>query len=244
MKLENSLQRPSREAFTLLEILVALSITGMVILAVVVAFSSWVRTQERAGWIIDELRNQEYALTRLRLIISESYVPFMESRKELSAFKGMELERPNEPFDALTFASLGHRTNRIDARESELMEMTVFTVPDEELEDGDRCRILRLREGGQINDDFEVEGGMVYDLIRNVSRFQLFYLSPEGDMRQEWLIEEQNYQLPCAVIIWFGIGCGDEERDYCMFIPLYLTNASGCEFEEEVLNPVCEIKKW
>ncbi len=233
----------SKKGFTLLELLVALSITAMVVLAVVAAFQSWVRTQERADWVIEKTRSQEYSLSRLRETLSEAYVPFAPGREQLAVFDGMELERPKEPFDAVSFASLGHRIQRIDARESELAEMTAFTVPDQTLENGDECRILRLREGGVIDDHFEVEGGLVYDLARNVSRFQIFYLGPDGEMKQEWKLSDAAYLLPCAVVIWMGVGCGEAEEDWCLFIPLYLTNGPECQFEQEQLKPVCEIRR-
>lgn len=235
-----------QNAFTLLELLVALTISAMVIFGVVAAFGSWVRTQEQADWAIEKTRRQEYTLSRLREVLSLSYVPFVPGRENLAVFDGRDLERPSEPFDALTFASLGHKIQRIDAKESELIEMTVFTVPDETLEDGDKCRILKLREGGVINDDYErleVEGGMVYELARRVSRFQIFYLSPEAELKQEWKLAENEFKLPCAVVIWFGMGCGDAEEDWCLLIPLYLTNNEGCEFEEESLRQVCEIRR-
>jgi len=233
----------SLKAFTLLELLVALSITAMVIFGVVAAFGSWVRTQEHADWAIEKARSQEYALNRLREVISLSYVPFVPGRESLAVFDGRELERPSEPFDALTFASIGHRIQRIDAKESEVMEMTVFTLPDQTLENGDQCRILKIREGGVIDDNFEVEGGLVYDLARKVSRFQIFYLSSEGELEQEWKLQDAGFELPCAVIIWLGVGCGEAEEDWCLFIPLYLTNTEGCEFEEEALKPACEIRR-
>jgi len=240
------LSSSSQRAFTLLELMVALTITAMVIFGVVAAFWSWIRTQERADWTIEKTRTQEYTLARLREVISLSYVPFSPGRETLAVFDGRDLERPGEPYDALTFGSLGHRIQRIDAKESELMDMTLFTVPDETIENGEECRVLKLREGGQINDDYErleVEGGMVYELMRNVSRFQIFYLTNEAEMKQEWKLSEADYKLPCAVIIWLGVGCGESEQDWCLFIPLYLTNSDDCSFEEEEMKGLCEIQK-
>jgi len=232
-----------RSGFTLLELLVALTITVLVISAVVFSFTSWVKVQERAELAIESQRGVEFAIKRMRETIGTSYAPFLADRQNFALFEGMDLERPNQPFDALSFGSLGHRTRRIDAKESELIDMTIFTLPDPELENGEQCRILKIREGGIINDRFEVEGGLVYELLRNLSRFQIFYLSPEAELKQEWKLPDTDYILPCAVIIWLGTGCQEEERVYCILVPLHLTNAEGCKFESEALSDVCEVQK-
>jgi len=235
------MKKPS--GFTLLELLVALTITVLVISSVVFSFTSWVKVQERAELAIESQRGVEFAIKRIRETIGTSYVPFMEDRQSLARFEGMDLERPNQPFDALSFGSLGHRIRGIDAKESELIDMTIFTLPDPELENGEQCRVLKIREGGIINEEFEVEGGLVYELLRNVSRFQIFYLSPEAELKQEWKLSDTGYILPCAVIIWLGLGCHEDERVYCILVPLHLTNAVGCKFEPEALKDVCEIQK-
>jgi len=232
----------SERGFSLLELLVALSITAMVVAAVSVSFSSWMRVEESSSLAIQKMRSLELANSRLRDTISTSYISMAPNRPELSVFNGMELERPNEPFDALTYTSISHRTHRVDAKQSDLAEMTVFTEPDESLENGDQCRILKLREGGSINDRFEVEGGLVYDLAYHISRFQLFYLNPEGDLKQEWKLSDAG-SLPCAVVAWLGSGCAGDEEDECLFIPLTLNNAEKCEFEQEQLRNVCAVNK-
>jgi prepilin-type N-terminal cleavage/methylation domain-containing protein len=231
----------SRPGFTLLELLVALAISAAVIVAVAISFSTWVRAQERAELTMDKMRSTEFALKRLRETIGTSYVPFT-GKAENMTFKGMDTERPSEPFDALTFVSVAHRTMRREAKQSEVMEMTVYAVGDPELEDGDRCRILRLREGGTINDRFEVEGGMVTDLAEHVSRFQLFYLNQDAALKSEWDVQESG-ALPCAVVVWLGVGCADSEQDQCLFLPLKLTNAKKCEFDPEQLKDACNIQQ-
>ncbi len=229
----------NKKAFTLLELLVALTVTALVVGSVFLAFSSWTRAQDRAEQAMEKLRMRELALTRIRQVLSATYVPFTSSRLQLAVCDGMDLERSGEPFDAITFASLAHRTYRIDAKESDLIEMTLFTKPDPSLENGEQCRILYLREGGVINDSFEVEGGVVYPIAYEVSRFQLYYLTSDGELAQEWKLAERAYQLPCAVIVKLGLGCGENEEDWCLFIPLYLTN-STCEYEQQALEDVCE----
>ncbi len=74
--------------FTLLELMVAMSITAMVLLAVAAAFSGWVRTEERAGFTIDQTRRQEFELTRLRTVLSTIYIPFVPGREGLARFEG------------------------------------------------------------------------------------------------------------------------------------------------------------
>ncbi len=228
-----------KQAFTLLELLVALSITALVMAGVFFSISSWSRAEERAQKIMERQRAQGLILNRLRQTLSTSYVPFAPGREQLAVFEGMDLTRPKEPFDALTFASLAHRSYRIDAKESELEEMTFFTKPDPAREDGESCRLLYLREGGSIDENFEVEGGRVYLLSDQVSKFELFYLSGEGEFVPEWRLAERNFLLPCAVVVKLGLGCGDQVQEWCIFIPLYLTNNSGCAFESGTLEGAC-----
>jgi len=45
------------------------------------------------------------------------------------------------------------------------------------------------------------------------------------------------------VVIWLGIGCGENEQDECMFIPLKLTNALNCSFDPEQIKDVCNIQR-
>ncbi len=229
----------AREGFTLLELLVALSITALVVSLVFFSIASWSRAQDRAQQVMEIQRAQALILNRLRQTISTSYVPFAPGREQLAVFEGMDLTRPKEPFDALSFASLAHRTYRADAKESELEEMTFFTKPNPEREDGESCRRLYLREGGSIDENFEVEGGRVYLLSDQVSKFELFYLSGEGEFVPEWRLAERNFLLPCAVVVKLGLGCGEGAQEWCLFIPLYLTNNSGCVFESQSLEEAC-----
>jgi prepilin-type N-terminal cleavage/methylation domain-containing protein len=238
MKLSKNMPRES--GFTLLELLVALSLTALVVAAVTASFMTWVRAQERAELAMEKMRSLDFAITRMRETVGTSYMPLVSLRPELYAFKGEFLERPSEPFDALTFDSVGHREMRTDAKQSDLAEMTLFTVANPALDDGDKCRILKMREGGNINDRFEVEGGMVYDLAYDVSRFQLRYLGPDGNLQQDWNLAEKG-SMPCAVVAWIRSGCAGDDHDECVFIPLKLTNAPQCVFDPEQFRSICEI---
>jgi len=231
-----------KSGFTVLELLVALTISALVIASVSIAFSTWVRAQERAELTMEKMRSLEFTMERLRTAIGTSYVPFVNDKPENMDFNGMDTERPGEPFDALTFVSIAHRTMRREAKQSETIEMTAYTVPTPDLEDGDKCRILRLREGGTINDRFEVEGGMVMDLASGVSRFQIFYIDNSATVKSEWNAQEAG-ALPCAVVIWLGVGCGESEQNECLFIPLKLTNALNCYFDPEQIKDVCNIQR-
>jgi len=231
------------KGFTLLELLVALSVTAMVVAAVAMSFMTWLRAEEHADAAMEKMRGMQLAIIRVRDTISTAYIPFRTNRPETYLFNGENASRPGEPFDTLTFDSISHRTQRVDAKQSDLAEMTLYTVPDASAGEPDKCRILRLREGGTINDRFEVEGGMVMDLAHNVTRFQLFYLDPSGDLKQEWKLTDTS-TLPCAVVVWLGSGCVSEEQDECLMVPLKLTNVVGCQFEPEQLVNVCNINKF
>jgi hypothetical protein len=209
-----------KSGFTLLEALVALTITALVLGGVALSVGAWSRANDRAREHMELYQGLERVMNRMQRDISSIYVSPYTTSPVYVGFETFDLETVNAPYDAFTFSSLAHRVHRIDAHESELIEMTYFTVEDEKGLSPEGTRILRHREGGMIDDQFEVEGGTVYDMASGVTRFIIDYLSPDGDLKHEWRLSDH--------------------AGTCSVIPIYLTNNSPCRYEHDTLDKVCE----
>ncbi len=227
--------------FTLLEVLVATTITALIIGAAALSMSAWARANDRAREHMELYRTLQKVMNRIYDDISSIYISPYQGSYFYVGFETFDLETFREPFDAFTFSSLAHRSYRPDAKESELAEMTYFTVEDEEGWGPEGTRILRRREGGVIDDRFEVEGGTVYDMAYGVTHLTFDYLSPDGDLKHEWRLADSAGRLPCAVVVKMGISSASiEELNTCAVIPVYLTNNSPCRYERDTLEKLCQ----
>jgi hypothetical protein len=232
--------RDSRSAFSLLEALVALSVTAIILGAVAMSIGAWARANERAREHMEIYQTLQRVLDRIQRDISSIYVSQFEDLTGYAGFETFDTERLNEPFDAFTFTSLGHRSFRMDAKESELIEMTYFAVEDEDGVTPEGTRILMHREGGSINDRFEVEGGTVFKMAYGVTRLIFDYLGPDGDLKHEWRPQDHGGKYPCAVVVKLGLGGHNvEEISTCVVIPIYMTNSTPCRYEQDTLDYLC-----
>jgi prepilin-type N-terminal cleavage/methylation domain-containing protein len=227
--------------FTLLEVLVALTITALILGAVVLSLGAWARANDRAREHMELFRSLQKVMDRIYDDISSIYVSPFQRSYLYAGFETFDLESIREPYDAFTFSSLAHRSYRLNAKESEFIEMTYFTVEDEGGSGPEGTRILRRREGGVIDDRFEVEGGTVYDMAYGVTHLIFDYLAPDGDLKHEWRLADSGGKLPCAVVVKIGLSSAHiEEVNTCAVIPVYLTNNSPCRYEHDTLEKLCQ----
>ena len=133
----------------------------MVVAAVAMSFMTWLRAEERAqrghgkNSAASSWPSSACATPSAPLIS-----PFQANEQETYTFsRARTWSGPGEPFDALTLDSISHRTQRVDAKQSDLAEIALYAVPDSSAGRRINAGILRLREGGTINDRFEVKGG-------------------------------------------------------------------------------------
>lgn len=233
--------REKRYAFTLLEVMVALTVTGLVLTAVIMSLGAWARANDRAREYMEMYRTLQKVMDRTYYDVGSIYVSPYNTPGLREGFETFDIETFREPYDAFTFTSLSHRAYKIDAKESEMIEMTYFTVADEEGFGPEGTRIIRRREGGVIDDNFEVTGGTVYDMAAGVTFFSFDYLGPDGELRHEWRLSDQAGKLPCAVVVKMGLASYNiEEIRSCSVIPVHLTNNLPCTFEPETLQKLCE----
>jgi len=228
--------RRAAPGFSLLEVMVALAISAMVIATVAVSFGAVNRAYSRARENLDLNQTMNESLARMRVLLQSSYLSPYPANQATQIFDTMDLENMNSPYDAITFTTTANTTYKINAKEAELAEVTLFTAEEPAMETAEgrlELKRLRVRVGGSINSRFEVEGGVVYTLADHVTEFALEYLAPEGDWKKEWKILDHNFKLPCAVRITLGLRSENlEEQKSSIIVPLKMSTQK-CRFEDE-----------
>ncbi len=223
--------------FTLIEVLVAVALTSLCVALVAISFGATFRAHQRAREYMDLLQVQTESLERLRTLLQSAYLSHHAMNQIYTPFETMDMDNLSSPYDAVTFTTLAYTTYKIDAKEADMAEMTIFAEDEPPLEaDGERLELkrLRVRVGGEINDRFEVEGGLVYTLADHVTEFYLEYLNEFGEWKPEWVpIDHDPYSLPCAVRVTLGLR-GDElgEEKASIIVPFEMTKLT-CRFEDE-----------
>jgi prepilin-type N-terminal cleavage/methylation domain-containing protein len=223
------------EGFSLLEVMVALFVTALCLGLVTASLGSVLRANSRAIEHLDLLQTQTETLERMRSYLLAAYLSPYPVNQLQTEFLAMDLDNSSEPYDALTFSTLAITTHRINGREPDLANVTLFTTDEPALEvDGKRLRLrrLRLRVGGEINDRFEVDGGMVYTLADHVTRLQFEYLDTDGDWKKEWDVVDHQNQLPCAIRVTFGLRTQNlAESVSTVTVPVEMTGLN-CRWDE------------
>ncbi len=232
--------RSPSQGFTLLEVLVALAIASVCLGLVVVSLNQAFEANEGIREHMELQQNLDQSMDRMRKLIQSAYMSPHQPNYENHLFITHDTSRSNEPYDAITFSTMAYSTYKIDAKQAELAEMTLFTTEEPKMETPEgqlQLHRLRIRAGGEINDRFEVEGGVVYTLADHVTRFMLEYLDEEGEWREEWKTFDHGNHLPCAIKVELGIRTRElKEKAATMVVPLEMSGLE-CEFEFEKVFP-------
>ena len=231
----------SDPGFTLLEVLVALSITVLALALAALSLSSALRAHERAIEHLELIQTEREVMNRIYQNLALTYVsPYGQVSAE-ETWKTFDIATSAAPYDALTFNSLNHHTNRLNAKESDLAVMTLFAAKDEEGEGPEGTELLLQREGGAMNDRFEVEGGQVSTLAAGLTQLSFDYLDPDGQLQHEWRLLDKGGQMPCAVVVKLGLKSEHlAEIQACEVVPLVLTSSASCRYEKQTLDYLCQ----
>ena len=221
--------------FSLLEVMVAFFITALCLGLVTASLGSVLRANSRAVEHLDLLQTQTETLERIRSYLLAAYISPYPVNQLQTEFKAMDLDNSSEPYDAITFSTMAITTHRINGREPDLANITLFTTDEPAMELADRrlrLRRLRLRVGGEINDRFEVDGGTVYTLADHVTQFHLEYLDTTGDWKKEWDVLDHENELPCAIRVTFGLRTQNlAENVETITVPMEMTGLT-CRWDE------------
>jgi len=222
------------KGFSLLEVMVALAITAMIVALVSLSFGGAFRAHNRAMAHLEMSQTMSQAVDRTRSLLQTAYISPNQGALAYTRFETLDTDRVTEPYDAITFTTLAHKSYKIDAHESEINEITLFTVDEPPMmtEEGEeQFRRLKVRVGGDINSRFEVEGGLVYTLADHVTTFQIEYMGVEADWKTEW--DPLGRGLPCVAKVTIGLRTEQMAEEVATFLVPFELTEQTCEFEDE-----------
>lgn len=193
-----------RSGFTLMEVLIAIAILGIVM---AIVYGSFVQTKRVIGMTevaVDELRGVRTAFKRITLDLS---MAFIVQNSENTIFIGTDDYYGGYSNDSVDFTSFANRMRNKDARESDQMEAGYYI---ERSYDGDS--VLMKREKRRI-DSNPTYGGKIYEISEEVLGLNFRYLE-QGAWLDSW-DSRVSKRLPEAVEITITIkDLNGTERSY------------------------------
>ena len=170
--------------FTLVEVLVAVSVLAMISLLLYGAFAGMRRSKEGVQRVTDRHHEGRQAMRRIARELSSAYiskhVPLDES---LVATQTAFIGSRGTPADRLDFASFSHRRLDRDSHESDQVEISYFGSRDPK----DRDKIDLVRRASPRIDVEPERGGRVEVLATDIDLFDLEYLDPlTGRWQETW----------------------------------------------------------
>jgi general secretion pathway protein J len=173
-----------KRGFTLLEVILAISILALVGTMIYGGFSQTALNKARIEEDVDHSRVVHMALERMTRELAMAFVsthvnPSLDLRFQITAFIGKDNGRE----DRIDFTSFSHRRLYRNAKESDQNEISYFVT---EHPDDPSINVLARREQNRIDDDPR-RGGKSQILLENVEEFNLEYFDPLlSDWVQSW----------------------------------------------------------
>ncbi len=190
----------AREALTVIEVMIALAILGMV---AALLFASLQQTQQNKARTEAALDRSHLVVTTMERIARELETAFVSVHvnrsPSLQAVRPAFIGKDGASNDRIDFTSFSHLRLFRDAHESDQSEIGYFVTRDPK--DSSK-RVLARREANRIDDD-ATKGGEVQVVMEGIEEFQIEYLDFET---RQWVtawdtlngIGQQN-RLPAQV---------------------------------------------
>lgn len=200
------MKRPTVRGMTLIEVMVAITILGIVATVIFGGFSQTMTNKRRIEEQADEAHVIRVAFERMVAEISMAYVsmhvnPSPALRTVNTCFIGGRSGRAHR----LDFTSFSHRRLYRDAHESDQNELSYFVM--DHPEEPDR-RVLVRREQNRVDDDPQT-GGTIQILVDDVLDFEMEYFDPvSAQWVDSWDTRELTHQpnrLPMQVKIMLTV---------------------------------------
>jgi general secretion pathway protein J len=205
--------RRSRRGFTLLELLVAISILAMVSILIYSAFASMRRSKEGLERIQDRYREGRIAMQRVSRELASAYLSAhlpinVQAAVQKTAFVGKH-ENPADRVDFNAFAGIRRARG---AHESDQVEISYFGS-----RNPDSSGSLDLARRVSVRPDIDPQhGGRVEVLATDIDLFQLEYLDPQTAMwTDSWdstQVTGQPNRLPLQVRVTLVLNSGRRSR--------------------------------
>lgn len=174
----------AHRAFTLIEVLVAVSILAAIAVVIYGAFANMKRSKEGIERLNDRYREGRLAMSRMVRELQSAFIsmhqpipPVMPVQK--TVFKGSQ----GSPGDRVDFASFSHRRLVEDSRETDQAEISYYAESDP-----DHSGMVNLvRRVSSRLDLFPEKGGKVEILATDIDLFELEYLdAATGQWTDRW----------------------------------------------------------
>lgn len=187
----------SRSGFTLLEVMVSLTVLSVISLILFYCFSGVAKSQALLEESADIQTIGRVAMMRIKRELSLAFLSGSVSPTD--SYRTLFRGEDSDPIDRVDFTSLSHERRVRDARESDQTEIGYFSESDP---DSPYYMILH-REAPRIDSEPD-SGGVVLPMARRVKRLNLRYFD---DKNRKWLDEwdsegiDQSNALPRMVSI-------------------------------------------
>lgn len=196
----------ARRGMTLVEVMVAVTILGLVATITFGGFSQTMRNKQRMEEMADRSHVIRVAMERMVSEISMAYVSIhVNPNPALQSMNTCFIGGRGGHGHRLDFTSFSHRRLYRDAHESDQNEISYFVT--DHPEDRDR-RVLARREQNRIDDDPQ-EGGTVQILVDDVLDLEMEYFDHvSAQWTDSWDTRELTQQpnrLPTQVKIFLTV---------------------------------------
>ena len=216
-----------RKGFTLIEIMIASFIVGIISAMIWSGFSQTSRTIEAVGKDQSKYHELRVALNLIIRDLSSAYLSKNINTINITrkiVFKGED----TPPIDRLHFVSFTHIRRIKDSHEGDMAEISYFDLTDEE--DPDIVNLMR-REDPYIDDEPE-KGGRAIPIVRDIKEFDVTYYEETTDeWVDSWDTEEASGQpdrLPRQVrIVLVAYDPRGNEITLTTQIPIFLNQPIG-----------------
>lgn len=173
----------SRAGFSLLEVMIAVTVLAMIAVMTWSAISQTVRSKEIVSARLDRHHALTAALERMSRELSMAFISAQVNPTEsLVHAQTCFIGRDRGRGDRIDFTSFSHQRLFADAHESDQNELSYFLTDDPE---NRGQMVLVRREQNRIDDDPQ-RGGRIEILVEDVTGFELEYLDPAD---QRWVTE-------------------------------------------------------
>ncbi|MGI6395005.1 MAG: prepilin-type N-terminal cleavage/methylation domain-containing protein [bacterium] len=199
-----------KRGFSLIEVLVAMSITVILAASVYFSFSNVIEGRARIKEITEKERKAYFTLELIRNDLKNAFLSNnkgIPEERHKTIFKGEE----DSPVGHLTFASLNHVKMAADVKQCDQAEIEYFG------ENVDGENVFFRRESLWV-DDFPEKGGNVYPILSGFEKLSFqFWKESSKEWIDQWNSESADYHnvLPPKIKISMLVERGDAgEEDY------------------------------
>lgn len=213
-----------RAGFTLVEVVVAVSILALIGTVTFITLSNSLKTRDVLEAEDRVNQSARIAMSRIRRDFSLAYLT--KNTAAVNSYRTIFVGQDDNTADVAWFAALSHQRRVRDSRESDQTEITYWTVDDP---DADRALVLLRREAPRIDQEPEKDGSIA-PVAYGVRAFDLQYLDHQtAEWKKEWDTtgSETPNRLPRAVRVTLTMIAPDpddeertKERSFVSTIPL------------------------